>query len=50
MEKEVLIRCNNCYSIYTENELKQFCIDDEYFLGCENCESDNYLMTLEKDK
>ena len=40
------IRCNNCYWVGQEDDLKQ--LEDE-INGCPNCETDGYLMDIEED-
>lgn len=41
------IRCNKCYWKGEEEGLRQFTDDAGYFLGCPNCETDNYLMDID---
>lgn len=41
------LRCNQCYWIGTEEELKQLEDEAGYFLGCPNCETDGYLMDID---
>jgi len=45
------IRCNNCMRIFEdENELEFFesmLFYEDSFLGCPDCETDEYLMDIE---
>lgn len=36
-----LVRCNNCYTIYEEDEENY-----EYIFTCKICNSDEYLMDI----
>ena len=37
-----IIRCNNCYNIYEEEEIN--------IIECENCKTDLYLMELKESE
>ena len=49
------IRCNNCYNYYFEEELEVFAEvhyendETEYFKGCPNCLTDNFLMDVDEE-
>jgi hypothetical protein len=38
----IIIRCNNCYSQYEE--------EDFNVIECSQCKTDEYLMEIEEDK
>lgn len=48
------VRCNNCYWVGDEGDLKMFSEASEvldyetcFFKGCPNCKTDDYLTDLE---
>ena len=47
------IKCNDCDFVGFENNLEIFADNTEYFKGCPNCKTDEYLVdniTLAKKK
>lgn len=45
-EKDKEVQCNNCMNKYYEDELELIKEKSEYYKGCPNCKTDNYLINL----
>lgn len=45
---EGMCRCNNCMRVFRDDELELFRDGDEWFKGCPNCKTDEYLMDIEE--
>lgn len=44
-------RCNNCMRMFEDDDdLKLFCDNGEYYKGCPDCGTDEYLMDMEVEE
>ena len=47
--KKTKVICGNCENIFYEDELELFYDKGEWFKGCPNCKTDEYLKDITDD-